>query len=293
MVPQDARRRSKSRGLTSSSLRFWKLQGAGNDFVLLDLLGQPLPMDDWAALARSLCDRRLGVGADGVLLVEPSERAAYRMRIFNADGSEASMCGNGIRCFAHYLWRRYALQSDSLAIETNAGVRCVHRIADGRITVEMGKPRALDHLPTLAHEVQSILRGYTGDTAGGVAAIDTGAPHLVVWADDLERFPLEIVGPLLERHPGFPDRVNVSAAQVERVDCVRARVWERGAGATLACGTGACAIVVAGALQGLLERRATVRMPGGALQVEWRADDALWLTGDAELVFEGVWHKPL
>ncbi|MFN4033489.1 MAG: diaminopimelate epimerase [Fimbriimonadales bacterium] len=279
--------------MTSSPLRFWKLQGAGNDFVLLDTLQQPLLMDDRAALARRLCHRRFGVGADGVLVVEPSERAAYRMRIFNADGSEANMCGNGIRCFAHYLWRQYAPPSEVLAIETLAGVRRAHRVADGCITVEMGQPRTLDYSPTLLDQVQSILRRYMGATAGSVAAIDTGAPHLVVWVDELERLPLESVGPILERHPDFPDRVNVSAAQVERQDCVRARVWERGAGATLACGTGACAILVAGALQGRLERQATVQMPGGALQVEWRADDSLWLTGDAELVFEGVWHKPL
>ncbi|MDM7461093.1 MAG: diaminopimelate epimerase [bacterium] len=277
--------------MTSSSLCFWKLQGAGNDFVLLDLLRQPLPMDDWAALARRLCDRRFGVGADGVLLVESSERAAYRMRILNADGSEASMCGNGIRCFAHYLWWHYALPNDVLAIETLAGVRHVHRVAQGRITVEMGPPRTLDHPPTLPHEVQSVLRRYTANATASVAVLDTGAPHLVLLVHHVEQFPLEVVGPVLEGY--YPGRVNVSAAQVERGDCVRARVWERGAGATLACGTGACAILVAGARQGLLERRATVQMPGGALQVEWRDDDTLWLTGDAELVFEGVWHKPL
>ncbi|MFN7017442.1 MAG: diaminopimelate epimerase, partial [Fimbriimonadales bacterium] len=252
-------------------LRFSKLQGAGNDFVLLDTLQQPLPMADRAALARRLCDRKFGVGGDGLLLVEPSESADYRMRIFNADGSEASMCGNGIRCLARYLWQQYALQSDSLAIETKAGVRRVYRAENDQITVEMGQPRILDraltHLSTLEH-----LLGAKYDTlplsVEGVAVVDTGALHLVLLVQDLERFPLEEVGPMLESHqPDFPEGVNVSVAQVERSDFARARVWERGVGATLACGTGACAIVVAGALQGLLERHATVQMPGGTLYV--------------------------
>ncbi|MFN7018391.1 MAG: diaminopimelate epimerase [Fimbriimonadales bacterium] len=277
-------------------LRFSKLQGAGNDFVLLDTLQQPLPMADRAALARRLCDRKFGVGGDGLLLVEPSESADYRMRIFNADGSEASMCGNGIRCLARYLWQQYALQSDSLAIETKAGVRRVYRAENDQITVEMGQPRILDraltHLSTLEH-----LLGAKYDTlplsVEGVAVVDTGALHLVLLVQDLERFPLKEVGPMLESHqPDFPEGVNVSVAQVERSDFARARVWERGVGATLACGTGACAIVVAGALQGLLERHATVQMPGGTLYVEWREDDRLWLTGEAVWVYEGTWLSP-
>lgn len=277
-------------------LRFSKLQGAGNDFVLLDTLQQPLPMADRAALARRLCDRKFGVGGDGLLLVEPSESADYRMRIFNADGSEASMCGNGIRCLARYLWQQYALQSDSLAIETKAGVRRVYRAENDQITVEMGQPRILDraltHLSMLEH-----LLGAKYDTlplsVEGVAVVDTGALHLVLLVQDLERFPLEEVEPMLESHqPDFPEGVNVSVAQVERSDFARARVWERGVGATLACGTGACAIVVAGALQGLLERHATVQMPGGTLYVEWREDDRLWLTGEAVWVYEGTWLSP-
>jgi diaminopimelate epimerase len=279
------------------------LQGAGNDFVLLDTLQQPLPTENESALARRLCDRRFGVGADGLLLVEPSQVADYRMRILNADGSEATMCGNGIRCFARYLWDAYFLTTDCLTIETGAGVRRVYRGEGELLTVEMGSPRLLSlscsHPLTLSPTPRE--RGNNsplprrGRRAGGegilsVRAVHTGAPHLVLFVQDVQHFPLETAGPALEHHPDFPDRTNVSVAQVESRTTVCARVWERGAGATLACGTGACAIVVAGALQGLLERHATVRMPGGDLQVEWREDNTLWLTGDATLVFEGVWR---
>jgi diaminopimelate epimerase len=280
------------------------LQGTGNDFVLLDTLQQPLPAENEAALARRLCDRRFGVGADGLLLVEPSPTADYRMRILNADGSEATMCGNGIRCFARYLWDAYSLTTDCLTIEAGAGVRRVYRGEAELLTVEMGSPRLLrlscPHPQPRSHAVGTGShnspaptlweRGVGSEEGLGFLAVHTGAPHLVLFVQNVEHFPLETAGPALEHHPDFPDRTNVSVAQVESRTTVRARVWERGAGATLACGTGACAIVVAGALQGLLERQATVQMPGGDLQVEWREDDTLWLTGDATLVFEGVWR---
>ncbi|GIV06701.1 MAG: diaminopimelate epimerase [Fimbriimonadales bacterium] len=277
---------SRSLSSRSNSLRFFKLQGAGNDFVLLDTLLQPLPSAHGALLARRLCDRRFGVGADGLLLVEPSQVADYRMRILNADGSEATMCGNGIRCFARYLWDTYSLATDCLTIETGAGVRRVYRGQGNLLTVEMGSPRLreLSCSPTLGTSELS------GVEILAFRAVHTGAPHLVLFVHDVEQFPLETVGPALEYHPDFPDRTNVSVAQVENLTQARARVWERGAGATLACGTGACAIVVAGALHGLLGRKATVRMHGGDLQVEWREDDTLWLTGDATLVFEGMWR---
>lgn len=273
MVLQDDQRSNKSRTSRSNPLRFWKLQGAGNDFVLLDGLQQPLPETDFAALARRLCDRRYGVGADGVLIVLPSQVADYRMRILNADGSEASMCGNGIRCFARYLFEYHSLQASVVSIETGAGIRRVHRASESRFTVEMGQP-------TIAPNPE-------------FTVVDTGALHVVLFVDDVDSFPLETQGQAIEHHPRFPDRVNVSVAQVVRPNLARARVWERGAGATLACGTGACAITVAGAMQGLLERAATIQMPGGDLQVEWREDDTLWLTGDAEIVFGGLWRLQL
>jgi diaminopimelate epimerase len=282
-------------------LRFYKLQGAGNDFVLLDAFTQPLPSGEVASLARRLCDRRFGVGADGLLIVEPSERADYRMRLYNADGSEATMCGNGIRCVARYLWEHHCPDAGSLAIETGAGVRRVHRLSQGRFQVEMGVPRLMPSPPVspspnlLGEGEQAVPLSHAVGEGQGVRAnfVHTGAPHLVLFVDSVDAFPLETLGAQLERHPQFPDRVNVSVAQVEAPNRVRARVWERGAGATLACGTGACAIVVAGVQMGRLEREVRVQMPGGTLEVEWRPDDTLWLTGDAELVFEGVWHAAL
>ena len=282
-------------------LRFYKLQGAGNDFVLLDTLAQPLPECDFASLARRLCDRRFGAGADGLLVVEPPDNADYRMRIVNADGSEAAMCGNGIRCFARYLWEYRCPDASSLAIETGAGVRRVHRLSAERFQVEMGTPKIMPSPPISPSpnslgegEYAAPLSHSVGEGLGVRATfVHTGAPHLVLFVDSVDAFPLETAGAALERHPQFPDRVNVSVAQVDAPNRVRARVWERGAGATLACGTGACAIVVAGVHTGRLERTAQVQMPGGMLQVEWRADDTLWLTGEAVLVYEGVWRATL
>ncbi|MCS7208557.1 MAG: diaminopimelate epimerase [Fimbriimonadales bacterium] len=259
--------------------RFYKLHGAGNDFVLLDTLKQSLPETELAALARRLCDRRFGVGADGLLLVEASSVADYRMRILNADGSEAPMCGNGIRCFARYLFEYHRLSTACLTVETGAGIRGVFRQADGRFTVEMGRPRVANRSATI-DGLEFFL-------------VDTGAPHAVAFVNNIEALPLETLGPQIEYHPLFPERTNVSVAQVERADSVQARFWERGAGATLACGTGACAIAVAGVLRGDLRRRISVRTPGGVLQVEWHDDDTLWLTGEATLVFEGTWIAPL
>jgi diaminopimelate epimerase len=279
-------------------LRFYKLQGAGNDFVLLDTLAQPLPECDFASLARRLCDRRFGVGADGLLVVEPSQVADFCMRIFNADGSEATMCGNGVRCFARYLWEYRRSDAASLAIETGAGIRRVHRLCAERFQVEMGTPKIMPSPPISPSpnslgegEYAAPLSHSVGEGLGVRATfVHTGALHLVLFVDSVDAFPLETLGPLLEHAPEFPDRVNVSVAQVDAPNRALARVWERGAGATLACGTGACAIVVAGVLTGRLERTVQVQMPGGVLEVEWRADDTLWLTGDAVLVFEGVWQ---
>jgi len=241
------------------------------------------------------------VGADGLLVVEPPDNADYRMRIVNADGSEAAMCGNGIRCFARYLWEYRCPDAASLAIETGAGVRRVHRLSAERFQVEMGTPKIMPSPPISPSpnelgegEYAAPLSHSVGEGLGVRATfVHTGAPHLVLFADSVDAFPLETLGPLLEHAPEFPDRVNVSVAQVDAPNRVRARVWERGAGATLACGTGACAIVVAGAHTGRLERTVQVQMPGGVLEVEWRADDTLWLTGDAVLVFEGVWRATL
>jgi len=279
-----------------SPLRFYKLQGTGNDFVLLDAVAHSLPPDSCAHLAQRLCHRQLGVGADGLLIVESSLCADYRMRIYNADGSEATMCGNGIRCFARYLWEYHRPAENRLSIETGAGIRQVDRLRAEWFLVEMGTPQIAPapFLLPAPNELVGKERMSVGEGLGLKASlVHTGAPHLVLFVDSADAFPLESLGPQLERHPQFPDRVNVSVAQVESPDWVRARVWERGAGATLACGTGACAILVAGVYTGRLARAAYVQMPGGVLEVEWRTDHTLWLAGNAELVFEGEWRTAL
>jgi len=288
---------------------FAKLQGNGNDFVLIDTLdpahgwsavvaGAP---PDWHKWAVDLCDRRLGVGADGLLVVERGEQAPYRMRIFNPDGSEAEMCGNGIRCFAHYLLWRYEPEAHQLTIETGAGIRRVHRVpkramsqpgAGCLLTVEMGMPRlARGEVPVRGEPADQPMLQQPVEVAGQtlqLSAVNTGTPHAVIFTADVQQFPLETLGPAVEHHPLFPERTNVQVAQVVRPNYAIVRTWERGAGATLACGTGACAVLVVGHQLGWLERRATIRMPGGELLVRWRKDNQLLMTGPSVLVFAGV-----
>ena len=240
-------------------LAFVKVQGNGNDFILLDGIGEALPALDWGALARVWCQRRYVIGADGLLLALPSEVADYRMRLFNADGSEAEMCGNGIRCLAHFLFNRYAPDAEALRIETGAGVREVFRACPdaSQIRVAMGAPRlARAEIPA------------------------AGTP------------PDQQIGPQVENHPLFPQRTNFQVARVHARNEVEVRTWERGAGATLACGTGACAVVVIGVLTGRLEPQTVVHMPGGDLLIHWENPETLWMTGPAQIAFEGTAPLP-
>ncbi len=256
---------------------FVKLHGNANDFLLFDTLRLGAVSHNWRALAPSLCARRTGVGADGLLILEPSSVADYRMRIINADGSRAEMCGNGIRCFAHYLFTDYCPDREELRIETDAGIKTVWRREWG-YTVQMGVPHAEPELETLIITGQSLT----------VRAVNTGTPHAVLFTDRLDKFPLETLGPAIERHPRFPEGTNVQVAQVVSPSEADARSWERGVGLTQACGTGACAVLVAGHLAGLLERRATIRMPGGPLLIEWHTNGELLMTGPAVEVFRGI-----
>jgi diaminopimelate epimerase len=295
---------------------FAKLQGNGNDFVLIDTLdpargwqavGTDAPFD-WREWAVRLCDRRFGVGADGLLVVEWGEQAPYRMRIFNPDGSEAEMCGNGIRCFACYLLLHHEPDAQWLLIETGAGVRRVYRAPESlalatttekrglgvgfMLTVEMGVPRlARREVPVQSEPAEQPMLQEPVELAGQtvpLSAVNTGTPHAVLFTADVQQFPLETLGPAVEHHPLFPERTNVQVAQVVRPDYAIVRTWERSAGATLACGTGACAVLVVGHQLGWLERRATIRMPGGELLIEWREDNQLLMTGSALQVFEGT-----
>ena len=282
---------------------FSKYQGLGNDFLLFDLRQPGAVAHDLAAdpdLVRRLCHRRFGVGADGVILALPAEaEGELRMRIFNADGSEAEMCGNGIRCLARFLadldgegpGRRWD-------VETPAGLIRPELGEDGQVRVDMGPPfLAPDSVPTTLQPGAAGLPQGELEALGvrwSVAAAGMGNPHAVVPVPDAAALDLEGIGAALEVHPAFPARANVHLVQVLHPGHLLMRVWERGAGATLACGTGACAVLVACHLLGLSERQARLDLPGGSLWIDWEeASGHVFMTGPAERVFEGVLADPL
>ena len=275
---------------------FSKYQGLGNDFLLIDarILGETFNSDPHPAAIRQICDRRFGVGADGLILaLPPREGGEVRMRIFNADGSEPEMCGNGIRCLAKFLADR---DGDGpgrrWSIETLAGTITPELQDDGSVRVDMGPPFLNpETVPTtLAVGPAGLPQGVlmvAGQTLA-VAAAGMGNPHVVIPVADLDAIDLEALGPLLEQHEAFPARTNVHFVQILSPDHLRMRVWERGAGPTLACGTGACATLVACHLLGLAEGRARLELPGGSLEIEWDgATGPVWMTGPAEAVFHG------
>ena len=268
------------------------MHGLGNDFVVVNGFDQDLPPDP-GPLARRVCDRRFGVGADGLVLIVPSASAHFRMRIFNPDGSEPEMCGNAIRCVALYARRRGLVNEARLRIETRAGIiRPELRRENGRETVrvDMGRPRLSRAEIPMAGPAGTAVREKldAGDRVFEITAVSMGNPHCVIFVPDLDEAELHKYGPLLEKHPAFPARTNVEFAVVRDPGEVEVRVWERGAGPTLACGTGACAVAVAGVLAGRTGRAVNVRLPGGVLFIEW-PDEAgpVYMSGPAEEVFDG------
>ena len=258
------------------TLRFRKMHGLGNDFVILDARESAVEMDE--ARARAIADRRTGVGCDQLILLEPSEVADVRMRIWNADGGEVEACGNAARCVA-------LIEGGDTAIETKGGI--LHASANGRAaTIDMGAPR---------FGWEDIPLGYAMDTASmpvgweelqAPVAVNVGNPHVVFFVDDAEAVDLARLGPLIERDPLFPERVNVNVASKEG-EALRLRVWERGAGLTLACGTGACATAVAAIRRKLVRSPVEVRLPGGTLTVEWAPGETIRMSGPASHVFTG------
>lgn len=278
-------------------MRFTKLQGCGNDYVYVDLFRDRLPGDP-AKLARAISDRHFGVGGDGLILIGPSERADARMRMFNADGSEAEMCGNGLRCVAKYVYDHGIAQKDRLTLETGRGILTVDLEVKGgkaqRVRVDMGEPileaakipTTLPGNPPLDQPVR-----YGPEPAGtlNVTCVSMGNPHAVAFVDELTDKLVHGVGPLVERHEAFPRRVNVEFIKVNSRTDVTMRVWERGSGETLACGTGACAVAVAGVLTGRTDRQVTIHLLGGDLEIEWGADNHVYKTGPAVEVFSGDW----
>jgi diaminopimelate epimerase len=283
-------------------IAFTKTHGLGNDFILIDCRKRRLPERRLPALAREWCDRHFGIGADGLLLLLPSRRADFGMRIINSDGSEAEMCGNGIRCFARYLHDHRLTGKRELEIETLAGIirpRLILRA--GRVQavrVDMGEPRLeRAEIPMKGRPATQMAgkRGRMIDEplrVGGervkVTCVSMGNPHCVTFVRNVERVPVETLGPAIENHRSFPERTNVEFVQVAARDHLVVRVWERGAAITLACGTGACASMVAGVLTGRSERKARVDLPGGRLDIEWKAaDNRVYMAGPAAEVFAG------
>jgi len=273
---------------------FVKMHGAGNDFIVVDLLQKDLGVD-LSKLSVRMCDRNFGVGADGLLLVMPSASADYRMRLINRDGTEAEMCGNGIRVFAKYLFDR-GMVGENAQIETLAGIKRIHLEVDGKkavgATVNMGSPK-LDakEIPVVGYKGRVISRPLEVDgSIYEITCVNMGNPHCVIFMESVEHVPVEKLGPKIEVHPTFPQRTNVEFVQILSPSELVMRVWERGAGMTLACGTGACSSVVAGVLNGKCGRCATVHLPGGDLRIEWREDNNLYMTGPAVEVYTGTYY---
>ena len=268
---------------------FTKMHGAGNDFVVLDGVRRPLRLT--AAQIRRIADRRLGVGCDQVLLVERPTRADadFRYRIFNSDGGEVEQCGNGARCFARFVRDQRLTDKDEIRAETIAGVIVPRLEPDGRVSVNMGAPRFEPaEIPFTAPARAEVYDLELDGTVAQVSVLSMGNPHAVQIVPDVDRAPVATQGPLIERHPRFPRRVNAGYMQIVDRAHIRLRVYERGAGETPACGTGACAAVVAGRQRGLLDVSVEVSLPGGVLQVTWDGPGRpVWLTGPAVTVFEG------
>jgi len=270
-------------------LRFTKMHGLGNDFVMIDAINQDVALT--SEQVRRLADRRFGVGCDQVLIVERPTRADvdFRYRIFNADGGEVEQCGNGARCFARFVRDQRLTGKSELAVETLAGVIYPKIEPDGAVTVNMGVPRFEPReVPFAASARQPVYDLDVDGAAVPVTVLSMGNPHAVQIVADAERAPVTTQGPKIEHHPHFPKRVNAGYMQVLDRSHIHVRVWERGAGETLACGTGACAAVVAGRLRGLLDEKVEVRVRGGTLQISWRGEgEPVWMTGPAVRVFEG------
>ena len=271
-------------------LNFTKMHGLGNDFVVIDAVTQRVRMTP--ELARQLGDRHFGVGCDQLLLVEPphTPEADFCYRIFNADGSEVEQCGNGARCFARFVRDRGLTVKRRITVETKGGTITLRVESDGQVTVNMGRPRF--DPAALPFQADSQENQYTLEVAGEpvtFGAVSMGNPHAVLRVEELESAPVGQLGPALQQHPAFPRSVNVGFMQVLRRDHIRLRVYERGAGETLACGTGACAAVAVGRRLGWLDEQVRVDLPGGRLIIRWQGGrkHPVWMTGPAVRVFEG------
>ena len=276
-------------------MKFTKMHGTGNDYVYVDCFLERV--DNPAELAVRISDRHKGVGSDGLVLIMYSDTCDFRMRIFNADGSEAQMCGNASRCIAKFVYDRGYVNKKIITLETLSGVKILELIPENcevhRVKVNMGEPvLETSKIPVKWHEETLINQIVDfGPEKCAVTCVSMGNPHAVIFTEGIDRLDLEKIGPKIENHPMFPERVNAEFVEIVSPTRARMRVWERGSGETLACGTGACAVEVAAVLNKKLERKATVSLSGGDLELEWNEENNhVYMTGDAVTVFEGEWY---
>jgi len=289
-------------------IHFTKMHGLGNDFIIIDCRKNTSGIRESDTMAKHLCHRRFGIGADQLLLLYPSRVADFKMRIFNADGSEVEICGNGIRCLAKYIWERKISRKKILLIETLAGIMKPERAGE-MVKVDMGEPifepekipvkiqkskvrkKKAGKISALKSKISNLVIDYPlkiKDREFQITCVSMGNPHAVIVVKNVSNFPVAQYGPFIENHPIFPKRTNVEFIEVLSPSEITMQVWERGAGETMACGTGASAVAVASHVKGLTERAATIHLLGGDLFIEWAPDNHIYMTGPAEKVFEGT-----
>ncbi len=278
---------------------FIKMHGLGNDFILIDCLHKSLGDSSFLSyLTRKLCDRNFGIGADGVILILPSSKADLRMRIFNSNGTEAQMCGNGIRCFAKYAYENKLISKNKFTVETLAGIITPELIFQDlkdkkvlRIKVNMGTPKLRRReIPMTGEDTPIVVKEtlkINPEQTFKITCVSMGNPHCIIFVNDIQSIPVEEIGPKIENHPLFPEKTNVEFIQILNKQEINFRVWERGVGETLACGTGACAALVAAVLNKKTDRQALVHLAGGDLNIQWSDNEHIYMTGPAELVFRG------
>jgi len=283
---------SKKKG--ESRMKFTKMQGLGNDYVYVN--GFEERIENPSEMAVKMSNRNFGVGSDGLILINPSEKADFEMEMYNADGSRGEMCGNGIRCVAKYVYDYGLTDKTHISVETLGGIKYLDlTVEDGKVVlvkVDMGSPILTPaQIPVIADGAEAVAVPILVDeTEYQMTCVSMGNPHAVVFMDDIEHLEIEKIGPKFEHHERFPNRVNTEFVKVLDRQTASMRVWERGSGETLACGTGACAVAVACILGGYTENKVTVKLLGGDLLIEWdREQNKIYMTGPAEVVFDGVW----
>ncbi len=276
-------------------IKFTKMHGLGNDYIYINCL-EGAPRDP-SALAVEMSDRHKGVGADGIILIMDSNVADFKMRMFNADGSEGKMCGNASRCIGKYVYEQGLTDKQIIKLETLSGIKILSLdVKAGKVdavTVDMGEPVIDSQLVPVVSELPSVINAAVSTSAGDVKinAVSMGNPHGVVFVDNLDNVDVHRLGRELEVHPMWPDRANIEFAEVVSPQRIRMRVWERGSGETLACGTGACATAVAAAINGLTDREVAVELLGGTLEIDWGDDGHVYMKGGATTVYSGCYPR--